>query len=854
MSAASVLASYREAAVRLREAAEWNRFDGFFQEGHADRHRRRRGRLIPLVDANVVKFFMDPDHEVHLIDSFASLQAPAHGNAADGNELAAPPHLVTFARVTAEFMFLSSPVCIGGEVGRLWHEVPLITPAHSEETTAMLRRIESKVANLYNRIASRTEADLFADAHLLQVHGEKAVRSVEALSRAGSRAHADPKAFRELVHDVSGSFEQLFAPAVTARARDDRAVRQNEAIGEINALEEGLRWMRLIRETKLRPLLSHPLCNADVLHPPEEEIRRLAEPVAKLKQSVESARRESSTHVARRAWRDATAVVQTTMLNKLAQQQSDGGDPVRFILISGDDILHRVYAEQFWHDGSNRDICPDHYVLRRPLQYIPVMNAKDIPNGYQAKELFDTFLAVLDSVTDFVTPRTHDSFALAYDWRRQMSEPRRQPDNVEMAPFHRLADLWREATIASNALCGGLAAHDFGIKDLVNRLDDFARDAHAVAQLVGLHQQIYRDIDGTQLPLIAQELLSEAVGALRRQAKATRVAGVRMPILIRERFEEVTRNTPIERFLADLAASKGMTDMARLQDIMSRWHRSKVLFFAGAVAAVANNFERAARHLSHAEHLLRTELAGSDPPGSGTAKRRRLELGEISYLRCVVDRLRMRDQKLFDETRRRLRRLVADVPKDSFEYARAMAESGSLLLMRYFNIRFAVEKGAPAGTAAECVHESQRFLDVARHASSVVQRRRTADSELLKVLDAQIHTNTIACHVVQSGFFEGGAAPLRDSVDASLGILENVGGEALDRDHIIGLWDRMAIWLKAPAARRPTEAAGLARFCKSRLHALSKLGDDYQAPSDSLVFEFIAERAGTEATSQVAAR
>jgi hypothetical protein len=173
----------------------------------------------------------------------------------------------------------------------------LITPAHAEETTAMLRRIERKVSHLYERVGSQTEAELLGDAN--RAHAQNAVRSVEELSRAGSDQQLDAKALRGLVRNVSGSFEELFAPA-DAGPRRDKTVRDRDRIEEIDALEEALRWMRLIREAKLRPLFSHPLCNPDVLQPPEDDIRRLAEPLAALKQSTEQGRSESSTRVARR--------------------------------------------------------------------------------------------------------------------------------------------------------------------------------------------------------------------------------------------------------------------------------------------------------------------------------------------------------------------------------------------------------------------------------------------------------------------------------------------------------------------------------------------------------------------------
>ncbi|MEA2773826.1 MAG: hypothetical protein QOD93_6788, partial [Acetobacteraceae bacterium] len=697
MIAANALTAYRAAAVRLRETAEWNRFDASFQDMKAVHGKQRRGRLIPLVDANIVKFFMDPDHGVRLIDSFASLYAPQHEETTD--EPASPQHLFTFARVTAEFMFLSSAISIGNEERRLWRESPLIAPAHAEETASMLRQIERKISELYERVSRMTEAQV------LGVDGRRAAESVEAL-RASD---ADPKTYQSLVRDVSRSFEELFVPKS----------RNKQAADETTALEEGSRWLRLMRETKLRPLLSHSMCDPDVLHPPADKVRALAETLVAQKKRAAWTRGESSTRVSQLAWQDATVVVQTAMLNDLARRQSETEEEVRFILISGDETLHAVYADQFWRDP---DASPADYVLRRPLQYIPIMNARDIPNGYQAKELFDTFRAVLDTVTDFVTQRTNKAFALEYDWRNGSYKAPRWHTELEMPALRRLAELWLQATIATNALCAGLAVHDFGIKDLVSRLDKFAGDKEALAPLIDLHEQIFRDIDGTQLPLIAQELLTDVVGARRRQSKATGVAGPRILLLIREQFDDVTNKLPMDEFVTRLAQSRGGANMAQLQKAMSRWTRAKVLFFAGTVAAIANNFERAARHLSHAEHLFRT-----DPPAAPVREGRHDDLAEVSYLRCVVDRMRMRDSSVFNEARHRLARLAELAQKDSFEYARLMSESGSLFLMRYFNLRFGIEDSTEAGVPDAMIKRSKSFFDEARRASMSVRERRLVD-------------------------------------------------------------------------------------------------------------------------------
>lgn len=812
MTGANALTAYQAAAVKLREIAEWNRFDGGFQEPPPAGSGRKRGRLIPLVDANIVKFFMDPDHEARLVDSFASLHDSLDSQR-DGNEPAAgemvPQHLMTFARVTAEFMFLSSKVSIGKEARQLWREAPLIAPAHAEETASMLRQIERKIADLYTRVARMTEAEV------LEADGKQAAKTVEALheNRESERLH-------ELVRDMSGSFEALFSPKG----------RQNRNKDETTALEEGSRWLRLMRDSKLRPLLSHSMCDERVLHPPMDKVEQLAKKLLSQKKRAALARGESSTRVSQLAWQDATVVIQTGILNDLAREMSGDGEEVRFILISGDETLHSVYADQFW---SRQGAAPEDYVLRHPLQYIPIMNARDIPNGYRAKALFDSLLTVLDTVTDFVTQRTYDAYALDYDFRRRPHKMPRWLGQLEMVPLRRLADLWLEATIASNALCAGLAVHDFGIKDLVARLDQFAGDKRALDPLIELHKNIFYDIEGTQLPLIAQELLTEASGALRRQ-KATKVGGARIPLLLRERFDDVTRNHPIDDFVIGLGNNRGEANLDELQTAMRNWPRAKALFFAGMVAAVANNFERATRQLEHARQLA----ANAPVSGSG---RRRVDVNEILYLQCVVDRMRMRDESAFIDVRRRLDRLVKAAADDSFARARAMSEQGSLFLMRYFNLKFSVEPNDGADLQ-DMVQRSRIYLDQARRASSMIARER---KDLVQALDSQIHTNTIAWQIVRSGFFEGRSNQVKD-VETSLGILENMSDDPEDQDHIVGFWERLARWLTAPPDRRRAEAKFVAEFCRSRLRGLETLGEEYQAPTDAIVFQFVADRAEDE--------
>ena len=127
----------------------------------------------------------------------------------------------------------------------------------------------------------------------------------------------------------------------------------------------------------------------------------------------------------------------------------------------------------------------------------------------------------------------------------------------------------------------------------------------------------------------------------------------------------------------------------------------------------------------------------------------------------------------------------------------------------------------------------------------MVRARKAVDFHLVQELDKQIHTNTIALRIVQSGFFEGHAPQVRD-VETSLGILENVSDDPEEQDHIVGFWEHLARWLTASPDRRRAEAVSVRDFCRSGLQALKDLGSEYQAPTDAPVFRFVAERAEEE--------
>ena len=115
--------------------------------------------------------------------------------------------------------------------------------------------------------------------------------------------------------------------------------------------------------------------------------------------------------------RDALALASVTALNE-AGLEAGPKNGWRAVLISGDEHLHRAYARWAWAD-KGRSLRPERYVLRRPLQYTPVLNVVSMSDDASAAEIFRKLTEALDLTIDMLLDRSEgirNPYWLEYHW------------------------------------------------------------------------------------------------------------------------------------------------------------------------------------------------------------------------------------------------------------------------------------------------------------------------------------------------------------------------------------------------------------------------------------------------------
>ena len=289
---------YLDGAIRLRQAATWNTFDSNLAS-HLPR------RIIPIVDADVIRLFMAPAEETSYVNPFPSLQS---GSA---TRRAWDDPLTLVAAATAEFIFLTDTIEILGQRVGNWKEPLRITPAHLHDVESMLHQVRVKIVD---GLLSIEELE------------DEAIERLDPLL-ARSRRDGD-RGLSALVQALPNSLRDLY----------------------LGPMYEAERWVRLRGDQVLLRLDGLPEATTEVINPDEKLIERWREPLFKsLTPSPASTRDQTRRHdpqgmtrrAGERARRDAVALASVTALNDAGLQEgAERG--WRAILISGDEHLHRV--------------------------------------------------------------------------------------------------------------------------------------------------------------------------------------------------------------------------------------------------------------------------------------------------------------------------------------------------------------------------------------------------------------------------------------------------------------------------------------------------------------------------------
>ena len=76
--------------------------------------------------------------------------------------------------------------------------------------------------------------------------------------------------------------------------------------------------------------------------------------------------------------------------------EENGQDPnVRFVLITADHRLFDAYSKWFWSGEGPND--KGRFLLRLPLQYVPLLNILEMPNGIESSDIIKRARVALDS-------------------------------------------------------------------------------------------------------------------------------------------------------------------------------------------------------------------------------------------------------------------------------------------------------------------------------------------------------------------------------------------------------------------------------------------------------------------------
>jgi hypothetical protein len=314
-------------AAALRLAIESNRQDAAFAN--------TGGRITYLMDANVVRFFLDPVSERGRLESFG----PGHYDYASSTAL-----------VTAEFLF-SRGLAGQGDMPAL------IAPAHGEE----VRRIA-------HALATKASEGLSSEGTLTSERRAQLEALVDETRSGSLQLDIATDRLREIVPEVAGELLERVLPA-------------NQLV-------------RLHDEGLLMALALHPAATREVLTSGGDVRERKAtwtKYILAEKHRGNSSRGTASAGDERKlAESDAEVLVQLELL-----QADFDPDKVRYVLVTADETLFDAYA----HHYSRQPLTErGHFAVRRLLQYVPIINVSEMPNEIESSDLITKAEKALDQV------------------------------------------------------------------------------------------------------------------------------------------------------------------------------------------------------------------------------------------------------------------------------------------------------------------------------------------------------------------------------------------------------------------------------------------------------------------------
>jgi hypothetical protein len=398
-----------------------------------------------------------------------------------------------------------------------------------------------------------------------------------------------------------------------------------------------------------------------------------------------SAHRPPQQHTADRSSdHDAQALVQVTALDRQAREE---GSNVLYVLVTADQVLIDVYAHWFW-SRSSLERGDDRFVVRDILQYVPILNVQDMPNGVirsdvieRARDALDGLFLNVPGIDENCPPELlYYKLGIRFSAIGSPSEGANSGiafDDRAMDAFRKIRAIWsenfRNGVVLNTALIQRRLKTEFDHlakllqedRDLLAALHDEQR--RTLSEVFAVHAAI------TTRTNIRALITSNAAAHIERHSR----------LFLRKRFTQLIGDLPLETVLDSLASGNhGIAEA--IERNLDGAERLEEVFFAACIAHRCSRWPTARLYATWAlENLTKAVAHDAD----------RMDL---AYLHASIARLEFVSANAVIDAFTELRDMyrLAETQEDPFALARAICEQCSLVLSVLLRWRLLNDKRA----------------------------------------------------------------------------------------------------------------------------------------------------------------
>jgi hypothetical protein len=727
------LREYFREAMLLRLALQQNLDDyAFANQG---------GRIVYLMDANVVRIFLDPVREsVH----FALFQ-----EGKESEDLSS-----STALVSAEFLF-SRRLAGQGDTPAL------IARSHADDLTSVLAGISRDA-----------EADLPHSGQARRMAGS----TRRALRRLIERAHRGEidrvNAIRELQERIPECVHAVLAESLQAL----------------------LQFRRLYNEDLLRPLELHPEATVDVLVPNLELVADLKRHLTatllasrsddgrtrSLDRGTDTARREINSRT--RIERDSTALAQVILLDRSAR---DDGRKVHYVLVTADKSLFDAYVRWFW-TGSHLD-RQEPFLLRLPLQYIPILNINEMPNRIDDSEIIhktcdtlDLLFANLKKIDPYyphtlAVHRVFSEVATEGLFRKTLTalygfDPYTLAGEGELDILMDNRQKWQVAFRDGVLLNTELMRRRLRI-ELEPVSDLLDEDGDLLLAIHDHQRRVLADVAAAHLAVNTRFSLTGIIRGLGHAAAGRPPRGL---LAVRMRLHRLANGAPLHAFMERIISDADSAEIDRIDAQLRSALDQEALLFAACVAFRCALWPAAREYAWRACMPVQVNEENAEQEDA---------YYEAAYVCALATRFALPSSSSVSDAIALSRKAAEHyrTTGDSLGLARALSEWSALLLFLLYLLRLRGQEHCPISSEevdAECRDLSQRLSE----AVSVIDNE-AGDPELEPIVDVvrtQAYGNIISTELYASVLGAGrGSSTVIERVDQELVLkaMENISAQ-----------------------------------------------------------------------------